>query len=492
MAHLFQMKLVRLSWSEQTATFSLYGDHCHSLVVNHRHQHFSSSSVFCLNSNTQPDSQTRNKRQSRASKQDTQLRKDLQLFLSSEGLPLDKVPSTKELSTGGREDLAKRVRRRGYKAIQALLADSNLESGTAYLGNEVHNAEGSFKEPLEGAPLTTSSVHKPLLIACAPTDTGQAVLSSLGTDIIDLQEGIKLETELKDKILLGESVIEKEAEEELHMKAAEFVRTGKLDQVPDFNEEEDDDNDVECMEVSSDEEEIPGQQDEQIKSEVIAAEKAARLRAKLLPFVNIASDQTKIHQPKNQGVVSVIDSLQKSKVLEVDQESTQIMPQTTSGTDMELQRIKAALISKEKELGEVSRDLVETKAQLALVQAKATAEGAQARQLALEKDIRLKSADLALANLKRAQVEYWGEGGRVELAGSFNGWQHFIHMEPDPTSEIIKPDGSRGPMMWESELWLYPGVYEIKFIVDGNWQIDQRREMVIRNSLHNNLLRVEP
>lgn len=42
-----------------------------------------------------------------------------------------------------------------------------------------------------------------------------------------------------------------------------------------------------------------------------------------------------------------------------------------------------------------------SQAQLALVQAKATAEVAQAKQLALEKDIRLKSADLALANLKR-------------------------------------------------------------------------------------------
>ncbi|MCO5549056.1 hypothetical protein L7F22_002522 [Adiantum nelumboides] len=139
----------------------------------------------------------------------------------------------------------------------------------------------------------------------------------------------------------------------------------------------------------------------------------------------------------------------------------------------------------------VSR-LLRQKAQLALIQAKATAEVAQAKQLALEKEIRLKSADLALANLKRVQVEYWGEGERVELAGSFNGWKYFILMESDPTSEISRPDGSRGPMMWGAELWLYPGVYEIKFIIDGVWQIDQRREVVTKNSLHNNLLRVEP
>jgi hypothetical protein len=41
------------------------------------------------------------------------------------------------------------------------------------------------------------------------------------------------------------------------------------------------------------------------------------------------------------------------------------------------------------------------------------------------------------------RVEYWGEGSTVELAGSFNGWKHFVAMKPDLTSEISKPDGSR-------------------------------------------------
>ena len=43
----------------------------------------------------------------------------------------------------------------------------------------------------------------------------------------------------------------------------------------------------------------------------------------------------------------------------------------------------------------------------------------------------------------QVQVEYWGEGSVVELAGSFNGWKHFVVMKPDLTSEISKPDGSR-------------------------------------------------
>ena len=29
----------------------------------------------------------------------------------------------------------------------------------------------------------------------------------------------------------------------------------------------------------------------------------------------------------------------------------------------------------------------------------------------------------------QVQVEYWGEGSAVELAGSFNGWKHFVVMK---------------------------------------------------------------
>jgi hypothetical protein len=93
---------------------------------------------------------------------------------------------------------------------------------------------------------------------------------------------------------------------------------------------------------------------------------------------------------------------------------------------------------------------------------------------------------------EQVHVDWWGEGKRVELAGSFNGWEHHLCLFPDLASESPKRDGSRGPMMWSVELWLYPGLHEIKFIVDGKWQIDPQREAVHHHIGSNNVLRVDP
>ncbi len=91
-------------------------------------------------------------------------------------------------------------------------------------------------------------------------------------------------------------------------------------------------------------------------------------------------------------------------------------------------------------------------------------------------------------------MEWWGKGHQVELAGSFNGWGHDLCLFPDLASESPKRDrdGSCGAMMWAVDLWLYPGIYEIKFIVDGKWQIDHQREQVQHNLGSNNLLQVDP
>ncbi|KAI5081011.1 hypothetical protein GOP47_0004194 [Adiantum capillus-veneris] len=428
--------------------------------------------IFCTSSNTQPESRARTRRNARSTMRDTQLCKELQLFLSSQGLPLDKVPSTKELSKRGRDDLAKVVRRRGYKAVQELLVNSDSKPAAAKEDNEIYSARGNDTSSAVTNSISSNeeqSHKKP----GTPDDTGQGLESNLGITASTTQENAKSEAASGATTKLNGSLVENQGEEELRRKAAEFVRTGHLDQLTDSDEgEEEDDNEI--FEDSSDEEEIINMQNGQWNTEGIAAEKAALLRAKLVPFLKGMAPG----QLSKQVTESMLGSSQGLK--------------SSAEADFKLQEIKSALISKERELREVARDLEETKAQLALIQAKATAEVAQAKQLVLEKDIRLKSADLALANLKRVHVEYWGEGERVELAGSFNGWKYFILMESDPTSEISKPDGSRGPMMWGTELWLYPGVYEIKFIIDGVWQIDQRREIMTRNSHHNNILRVEP
>lgn len=282
-----------------------------------------------------------------------------------------------------------------------------------------------------------------------------------------------------------DSLTDKHAKDQLlHERALNFVKTGQLDHV----EGEDDDaaaaedrSDYDFKD-SSDEDEA-----EQKSAEPVAVVKAAILRSKLLPYIK-GGPFGKFNKQENDALINIMQRKQEVEHIYQDDSG---QPASTKGTRLELDNIKSTLHSREMELLGMSRELEEAKAQLALLQAKSTAELAQAKQVALEKDIRLKSADEALGNLKQVQIEYWGAGKTVELAGSFNGWTHFIYLESDPTSEITKSDGSSGPMMWETELWLYPGIYEIKFIVDGNWQIDERREVVLRNSHLNNILRVE-
>ena len=54
----------------------------------------------------------------------------------------------------------------------------------------------------------------------------------------------------------------------------------------------------------------------------------------------------------------------------------------------------------------------------------------------------------------------------VSLVGSYNGWG-----EPTPLERL--QGGSFG-----AELLMYPGRYEVKFIVDGNWWVDLGRPLV--------------
>uniref|UniRef100_M0ZX16 AMP-activated protein kinase glycogen-binding domain-containing protein n=2 Tax=Solanum tuberosum TaxID=4113 RepID=M0ZX16_SOLTU len=59
------------------------------------------------------------------------------------------------------------------------------------------------------------------------------------------------------------------------------------------------------------------------------------------------------------------------------------------------------------------------------------------------------------------------------------------------SSDIIDPIGMREPRLWKTVLWLYPGIYEIKFVVDDHWTTDPQRESVTKGSIHNNVLRVD-
>lgn len=60
----------------------------------------------------------------------------------------------------------------------------------------------------------------------------------------------------------------------------------------------------------------------------------------------------------------------------------------------------------------------------------------------------------------------------VMLAGDFNEWDY----ETTPLKRVGRSN------IWKSDLYLKPGRYEYKFVVDGNWVSDPRNSNKVRNN----------
>ncbi|KAJ7565140.1 hypothetical protein O6H91_02G049800 [Diphasiastrum complanatum] len=421
--------------------------------------------VRCRASQSSSRKRPRYESSSGLTKSDMDLLKKLEEFMSSTGLPLDKVPSTRELAGNGRQDLANAVRRRGYKAVAKLLADKKVLW---------RKEEDKINNENKGGSTVSLSCSKELLpvadnlVRLGDADLckdDQAITPNPSSRTIEKTAGPSLPKESPFEASLvndangqklfhgvnGEATISP-VKSLFQEEAMEFIRSDQAD-------------------GNEDEEEISHNDD--VQQNFVDDN-----------HVNSSVSETDQHTSSHFGTAETIAARKATvdKDYELDlQRQIQV----------ELERIKMALLSRELELAKMSRELEEAKAQLALFHAKATAELTQTKQALLEKELSLQAAQQALEHLKQVQVEWWGEGSKVELAGSFNGWQYNFPMDPDPSSEIANLDGSRGPMMWGTKLWLYPGFYEIKFIVDGNWTIDQRREIVMRNMGQNNVLRVD-
>eukprot|EP00898_Chlorokybus_atmophyticus_P000700 jgi/Chlat1/1630/Chrsp127S01889 len=151
----------------------------------------------------------------------------------------------------------------------------------------------------------------------------------------------------------------------------------------------------------------------------------------------------------------------------------------------EIARVNDILAAREAELGALRTALQQAQGSLNKFRANAVAELSAARRQLQEQDARLSAAEAALSQLRKVRVEWWGVANQVLLSGAFDGWTHYIELEPDHSAS-----GARGERLFVAELRLYPGCYETKFIVDGNWVADPRREVVSNNGHENNLLRV--
>jgi len=75
---------------------------------------------------------------------------------------------------------------------------------------------------------------------------------------------------------------------------------------------------------------------------------------------------------------------------------------------------------------------------------------------------------------KRITFQYDApEGENVSVAGSFNGWDIFSH-------PLKQSRNGKGGGRWQRAIYLEPGVYEYRFVMDGVWHDDpgcvRRRE----------------
>ena len=75
-------------------------------------------------------------------------------------------------------------------------------------------------------------------------------------------------------------------------------------------------------------------------------------------------------------------------------------------------------------------------------------------------------------------------GSQVSVAGSFNSW--------DPEAHVLRP--TAGPGHFKRIVYLEPGEYEYKFVIDGNWSADPNCPSFAANNYGtlNSVLEVSP
>ncbi|XP_049399925.1 protein PTST homolog 2, chloroplastic-like isoform X3 [Solanum stenotomum] len=115
------------------------------------------------------------------------------------------------------------------------------------------------------------------------------------------------------------------------------------------------------------------------------------------------------------------------------------------------------------------------RAKLAVLEGKMTLAMIDAQKMLDEKQKRIDRSSKALQLLRTARIVWTNSASEVLLAGSFDGWTTQRKMEKSSTG------------VFSVSLKLYPGRYEIKFVVDGIWKIDPLWPIVHNDGHENNL-----
>ncbi|XP_078173428.1 5'-AMP-activated protein kinase-like protein isoform X2 [Carex rostrata] len=340
---------------------------------------------------------------SRNRKSDEQICEELRDFISLAGLPLKRMPSLKVLSDNGRKDLAKVIKKRGFKSFSNFFLSSvtNDEVEENLSDGILEYEDDYYLERIEGVtPSSEFSVMHQF--------DGHGLINN-GTDS-------------------NENV-------EAHL-------VTKAKQTNDTDEG----NFIERIDLS-----VNG-------------------------IVNI----------EEKPIIPSVGDCLSDELINIEERSV-----NEPGSYATINSLKALLDQKDMELSKLIQKIEEEKIELLKLQEKARAKIANVELTINDNCHVIHDAEDKLKGLKEVRIKFMADAEVVEIAGSFNGWQHRLKMNLDQSSNSEDPSNFRQPKVWTTELLLYPGVYQIKFVVDGNWRVDLEREHVTIGGFANNVLRVE-
>nr|GME08135.1 protein PTST, chloroplastic [Ipomoea batatas] len=104
------------------------------------------------------------------------------------------------------------------------------------------------------------------------------------------------------------------------------------------------------------------------------------------------------------------------------------------------------------------------------------------RLQALKGKLKEQVKDVETAQPKEVPLFWMGVAESVQVMGSFDGWSLGEHLSPEYTGSYTQ---------FSTTLLLRPGRYEIKFLVNGEWQLSPEYPTVGEGLTQNNLLVVE-
>lgn len=104
------------------------------------------------------------------------------------------------------------------------------------------------------------------------------------------------------------------------------------------------------------------------------------------------------------------------------------------------------------------------------------------RLQAVREKLKEQIKDVIAAQSKEVPLFWCGMAESVQVMGTFDGWSQGEHLSPEYNGSFTK---------FSTTLMLRPGRYEIKFLIDGEWQLSPEFPTVGEGLTKNNLLIVE-